>query len=56
MNGTENNFGELKPASLTGFVFNDANNDGSRAGDTGIPGATVTLTGTNDLGDRKSVV
>ena len=47
----ENNFGELKPASLTGFVFNDTNNDGSRAGDVGIPGATVTITGTDDLGN-----
>src|SRR5207244_2183518 len=51
VNGTENNFGEVLPASLTGYVYYDSNNDGSRAGDTGISGATVTLTGTDDLGN-----
>ena len=51
VNGTENNFGELAPASITGLVYVDANNDGSPAGDTGIPGATVTLMGTDDLGN-----
>ena len=48
---SENNFGELAPASITGLVYVDANNDGSPAGDTGIPGATVTLMGTDDLGN-----
>ncbi|MEK8053558.1 SdrD B-like domain-containing protein, partial [Ideonella sp. DXS22W] len=47
---TANNFGEVKPASLAGHVFFDANDDGSRSGDTGIAGVTITLTGTDDLG------
>lgn len=42
-----NNFGELG-ATVSGSVFVDANNDGARAGgDTGIPGVTLTLTGTD---------
>ncbi len=50
-NGTNNNFGELAPSSLAGFVYVDANDDGiKQVGEPGIPGATVTLTGTNDLG------
>ncbi len=45
------NFGELNPASLSGTVFADYNNDGIlNGGETGIPGATVTLSGTNDIG------
>ena len=33
-----NNFGELKPSSLAGYVYFDANNNGSKdAGETGIP-------------------
>ncbi len=50
VNGTENNFGEVKAASLSGYVYYDANNDGSRAGEAPIVGATVKLTGTDDLG------
>ena len=51
VNGTSNNFGELVPASLAGFVYEDVNNDGiKQAGDSGIGGVTVTLTGTDDLG------
>ncbi|MDO9226346.1 MAG: SdrD B-like domain-containing protein [Pseudomonadota bacterium] len=51
----ENNFGELKPASIAGFVYGDADNDGIKdAGETAIPGATVTLTGTDDLGNPVS--
>jgi uncharacterized repeat protein (TIGR01451 family) len=46
----ENNFGEIKPANLSGYVYHDANNDGLRTGEQGILGAVVTLTGTNDLG------
>ena len=46
-----NNFGELQPSSLSGFVYVDAGNDGVKgAGEAGIGGVTVTLTGTNDLG------
>ncbi|MGE3821141.1 MAG: SdrD B-like domain-containing protein, partial [Isosphaeraceae bacterium] len=45
-------FGELRPASITGMVFADANNDGVLdGGETGISGVTVTLTGTDDLGN-----
>ncbi|MDT7837383.1 SdrD B-like domain-containing protein [Aquabacterium sp. OR-4] len=51
----ENNFGEILPASVSGTVYHDVNNDGSNAGETGIPGTTVTLTGTNDLGQPVSV-
>ena len=50
-NGTENNFGELLPASIAGTVFNDHNNDGiQQAGEPGIGGVQLTLTGSNDLG------
>lgn len=54
--GTEldnNNFGDLKPNSLSGVVYLDSNNDGKfqvAQGDRPINGDTVTLTGTNDLG------
>ncbi|HEY3900126.1 MAG TPA: SdrD B-like domain-containing protein [Chthoniobacter sp.] len=50
--GTQNNFGELKSSSLAGFVYEDTNNNGVKeAGENGIPGVTVTLSGTDDLGD-----
>jgi hypothetical protein len=49
--GINYNFGELVGATLTGFVYSDLDNDGVKdAGEAGIPGTTVTLTGTNDLG------
>lgn len=49
--GTNYNFGELLPASLSGFAYVDANNNGVRdVGEFGIPGATITLTGTSDRG------
>jgi large repetitive protein len=45
------NFGELKPASVSGSVYDDRNNNGTRdATEPGIPGATITLTGTDDRG------
>ena len=51
-----NMFGELLPASLAGFVYVDANNDGvKQAGESGIGSVTVTLTGTNDLGTSVNV-
>ncbi len=51
VHGTNNNFGELQPASLAGHVYYDANNNGVfDSGETAISGATVTLTGTDDLG------
>ena len=51
-------FGELQPASLSGFVFTDLNNDAQRnltgvpATDesSGITGINISLTGTDDLG------
>ncbi|MBK1640945.1 hypothetical protein CKO12_03440 [Chromatium okenii] len=46
-----NNFGELKPASVSGFVYVDNSDDGIKdGGEPGISGVTVTLTGTDDLG------
>jgi uncharacterized repeat protein (TIGR01451 family) len=49
--GINYDFAELTPATLSGFVYLDANNDGIKeAGESGIPGVQVTLTGTNDLG------
>jgi len=46
----------VKPASLTGYVYDDENNNGLRTGEVAIAGVTVTLTGTNDLGASVSVV
>jgi fimbrial isopeptide formation D2 family protein/uncharacterized repeat protein (TIGR01451 family) len=47
-----NNFGELRPASLSGRVYRDDDNDGtSDTGEPGISGVTITLTGTDDLGN-----
>ena len=49
--GTNNNFGELPPAGLSGYVYIDANNNGIKdPGESGLAGATVTLTGFNDQG------
>ncbi len=49
--GINYNFGELLPASIAGFVYVDANNNGVKSsGKSPIPGTTVTLTGTNDQG------
>jgi uncharacterized protein (DUF2141 family) len=49
--GAGYNFGELLLAGLTGYVYHDDNNDGRMdAGEAGISGASVTLTGTDDLG------
>ena len=48
-------FGELRPASINGFVFSDANDDGAeQVGELGIPGVSVTLSGTDDLGQSVS--
>ena len=53
---TGNNFGELKPASLSGYAFIDGNKNAFRdAGDTsGVTGMVVTLTGTDDQGKAVS--
>lgn len=48
-------FGEIAPATLRGTVFHDLNADGARAaGEPGVS-ATVTLTGTDDLGTAVNV-
>jgi hypothetical protein len=50
-NLTNNNFGELLPASVAGHVYYDVNDNGIRdKTDPPIPGTTVILTGSNDLG------
>ncbi|MDB5352024.1 MAG: conserved repeat domain, partial [Planctomycetota bacterium] len=49
-NSANNNFGEVKAGSLSGFVYADANNDGHKVGESGIGGITLTLSGTSDLG------
>lgn len=55
-NGINNNFGEHQIASVSGFVYNDANNNGAMdAGEFGIPNVTVTLTGEDDLGNLVNV-
>ena len=47
-----NNFGELLPASISGFVYVDANNDGIKdSTESPIAGVSVLLTGTDDLGN-----
>ncbi|MGQ9829265.1 MAG: SdrD B-like domain-containing protein, partial [Roseiflexus sp.] len=52
MTSPNNNFGELRPASLSGLVYSDLNNNGQYdSGEPGIGGVTITLTGTDDLGN-----
>jgi uncharacterized repeat protein (TIGR01451 family) len=51
-NSQNNNFGAVKPTTLSGFVYQDNDTNGNKnAGDTGITGATVTLTGTDSYGN-----
>ncbi len=46
-----NNFGELLPGGLSGYVYQDTNDNGTKqANEPGIGGVPLTLTGTNDLG------
>ena len=60
---TNNNFGELPPSELSGFVYFDANNNGVKENDTinslprepGIGGVNVTLSGVDDLGQSVSL-
>ena len=43
--GVNNNFGEILASSIGGYVYYDANNDGTFQGtESPIPGTTVTLT------------
>jgi hypothetical protein len=49
---TNNNFGEIKAASLSGFVYLDPDNDGvMQPGENGIGGVAISLSGTDDLGN-----
>lgn len=51
-NATGYLFGELAPNTISGFVYVDNDNDGNLdPGEPSIAGVTVTLTGTDDLGD-----
>jgi hypothetical protein len=53
---TNNNFGEVAPASVAGFVYVDSNNAGAlQAGDLRLSGVTLSLTGTNDIGQPISL-
>jgi uncharacterized protein (DUF2141 family) len=46
-----NNFGELLPATVSGFVYFDASDNGQRLdSDPGLADVSVTLTGTDDQG------
>ncbi len=55
--GGDYNFGELRPSKVSGFVYLDANNNGSRdSGETGISGVTVNLTGTDDTNAAVSAI
>jgi serine-aspartate repeat-containing protein C/D/E len=47
----ENNFGELPPAKLSGYVYEDQGNDGVRNAEPPIAGVTITLSGVDDLGN-----
>ncbi|MCX5691295.1 MAG: hypothetical protein NTV94_16155, partial [Planctomycetota bacterium] len=56
VNGTNNNFGEVRPASVSGYVYVDANNDGNfDGGESAIQSVLVTLNGTDDLGNSVSL-
>lgn len=55
VHGVQNNFGEITPASLSGFVYTDSNNDGEiDFGEAAISGVVVTLTGTDINGNSIS--
>lgn len=48
---TSNDFAEVRPASLSGHVYHDANNDGDRdSGEEGIGGVTITVQRLTDSG------
>jgi fimbrial isopeptide formation D2 family protein/uncharacterized repeat protein (TIGR01451 family) len=49
--GADYNFGEVIESVVSGYVYYDSDNDGDRTGETGIEFVTVTLTGTDDLGN-----
>ena len=50
--GIENNFGELVPASVSGLVYRDNDNDGlQQPGESGVDAALLRLTGIDDRGN-----
>ena len=49
--GSAYNFAEITEANISGYVYNDSNNDGQRVGEAGIAGVVLSLTGINDLGE-----
>ena len=52
----DNNFGELRPSSIAGLVFEDANRNGTLDGtDRGISGVEIVLNGTDDLGQSVAI-
>ena len=56
VDGVDNNFGELFPGSIAGFNYVDTNDNGIKdAGEAGIPGTTIVLSGTDDLGAAVSL-
>lgn len=55
--GAGYNFGWLKPATITGFVYADQNRNGQfDQGDRGVAGTWVLLTGTDDRGAQVRLV
>jgi uncharacterized repeat protein (TIGR01451 family) len=56
-NATAYDFGEYTQGTIAGVVYRDLDNDGTKAGagETGIGGVTLTLTGTDDLGQAVSL-
>lgn len=55
--GIGNNFGEIIPSSLAGTVYVDMNLNGTQdPGEPGLPGVTITLSGTDDLGPVSTVL
>jgi len=55
-NGTGYNFGELEPSSLSGYTYEDFNNDALvDFNEYAIAGVTVTLNGTDDRGQAVSL-
>ena len=54
--GTNYNFGEVKPSSIAGAVFIESDDNGiQNTGEPGIPGTTITLTGTDAYGATVSM-
>ncbi len=52
VHGTDNNFGEVRRSGLSGYVYHDVDNDGTKdIGEAGIAGVTVELSGTDELGN-----